>query len=263
MFIRASDLFLYSINVCETQEKIAMNKPLVMITGASSGIGAAVAKAFSAAGHPLLLLARRLDHMHSLNLPNCLCRQVDVRDRNAVAAAVTEAEALYGPVDCLFNNAGIARLADIARQPAEEWDEMIDINTKGVMNALHPVLNSMKNRKHGTIFNMSSIAGRKIYPDHTVYCGTKYFVHAISESIRSYLSPYNVRVIVLSPGVIETEVLNAVTDEKTLADYKQNKLRMGGGISPDYVADLTLFAYNMPQNVLVQEMVITPTRQEY
>lgn len=240
-----------------------MTKPLVVVTGASSGIGEAVAKAFSKAGHPLLLLARRLDRMEALNLPKCLCRQVDVRNRDAIAKAVAEAEALYGPVDCLFNNAGIARLADIGNQPPYEWDEMIDINTKGVMNALHPVLNAMKDRKHGTIFNMSSIAGRKVYPDHTVYCGTKYFVHAISESIRGWLSPHDVRVIVLSPGVIETEVLNSVTDEQTLADYKENKVKMGGGISADYVADMTLFAYNMPQNVLIQEMVITPTRQEY
>ena len=240
-----------------------MSKPLVMVTGASSGIGEAVARAFAKAGHPLLLLARRLERMQALGLDNAMVRQVDVRDRKAVIEAVQEAETLYGPVDCLFNNAGIARLADIGSQAPEEWDEMIDINTKGVMNALYPVLEGMKERRHGTIFNMSSIAGRKIYPDHTVYCGTKYFVHAISESIRGYLSPYDVRVIVLSPGVIETEVLNSVTDAKTLAEYKQNKVKMGGGISPDYVADMTLFAYNMPQNVVIQEMVVTPTRQQY
>lgn len=240
-----------------------MTKPLVAITGASSGIGEATARAFSAAGHPLLLMARRLDRMTALNLPNTLCRCVDVRDRDAITQAVKQAEDEYGPVDCLFNNAGIARLADIGEQNPLEWDESIDINTKGVMNALHAVMSGMKERRHGTIVNMSSIAGRKVYPDHTVYCGTKYFVHAVSESIRSYLAPYDVRVMVISPGIIETEVLDHVTDPATLENYRENKKRIGGGISADHVADMVLFAYNMPQNVLIQEMVVTPTRQEF
>ncbi|CAH2401766.1 SDR family oxidoreductase [Mesorhizobium escarrei] len=238
-------------------------KQLVAVTGASSGIGEAVAKAFSRAGHPVLMMARRLERMEALNLPDSMARQVDVRDRAAIAAAVREAEAEYGPVDMLFANAGIARLADIGRQPPEEWDEMIDINTKGVLNSVHAVMSGMMERRHGTLFMMSSIAGRKIYPDHTVYCGTKFFVHAVSESLRDYLSDYDVRVVVLSPGVIETEVLSGVLDPQTLANYKANKLRIGGGIGPEHVADLMLHTYQMPQNALVQEIVITPTRQKY
>lgn len=238
-------------------------KQLVAVTGASSGIGEAVAKAFSRAGHPVLMMARRLQRMQALNLPDSMARQVDVRDRGAIAAAVKEAEAEYGPVDMLFANAGIARLADIGRQPPEEWDEMIDINTKGVLNSVHAVMSGMMERRHGTLFMMSSIAGRKIYPDHTVYCGTKFFVHAVSESLRDYLSDYDVRVVVLSPGVIETEVLSGVLDPQTLANYKANKLKIGGGIGPEHVADLMLHTYQMPQNALVQEIVITPTRQKY
>jgi NADP-dependent 3-hydroxy acid dehydrogenase YdfG len=238
-------------------------KQLVAVTGASSGIGEAVAKAFSRAGHPVLMMARRLERMQALNLPDSMARQVDVRDRAAIAAAVKEAEAEYGPVDMLFANAGIARLADIGRQPPEEWDEMIDINTKGVLNSVHAVMSGMMERRHGTLFMMSSIAGRKIYPDHTVYCGTKFFVHAVSESLRDYLSDYDVRVVVLSPGVVETEVLSGVLDPQTLANYKANKLKIGGGIGPEHVADLMLHTYQMPQNALVQEIVITPTRQKY
>ncbi len=240
-----------------------MAKPLVVITGASSGIGAATAQAFAADGYPLLLLARRLDRMKELDLPNTICRAIDVRDRAAIADAVKEAEAKYGPTDCLFNNAGIARLGDIKRQDPAEWDEMIDINVSGVMNAVHAVMGGMIARRHGTIVQMSSIAGRKVYPDHTVYCGTKYFVHGMSESLRQYLAPHDVRVIVISPGVIETEVLNHVTDQTTLANYRANKVRIGGGISADHVAQSILFAYRMPQNVLIQEICITPTRQEY
>lgn len=246
-----------------SEESLDMTKPLIAITGASSGIGEATARAFSAAGHPLLLMARRLDRMQALDLPDTLCKKVDVRERDSIAAAIKEAESRYGPVDCLFNNAGIARLGDIAEQAPEEWDESIDINIKGVMNALHPVLKGMKERCGGTIVNMSSIAGRKVYPDHTVYCGSKFFVHAISESLRGYLAPYNVRVIVISPGIIDTEVLDHINDPNTLKAYKDNKVRIGGGIAASHVADMILFAYQMPQNVLIQEMVVTPTRQEY
>lgn len=239
------------------------DKPLIAITGASSGIGEATARAFSAAGHPVLLMARRLDRLQALGLPNAVLRQVDVRDRAALAAAVADAESQFGPVDMMFANAGIARLGDIAKQPPEEWDEMIDINTKGVMNSVHAVMNGMIARRHGTLMMMSSIAGRKVYPDHTVYCGTKYFVHAVSESFREYLAPHDVRVIVLSPGIIDTEVLDGVRDETTLANYKANKEAIGGGISADIVAELILNAYNLPQRAIVQEIVITPTRQKY
>jgi len=238
-------------------------KPLIAITGASSGIGEATARAFSAAGHPLLLMARRLDRLQALDLPNAVLKQLDVRDRPAIASAVADAEAKFGPVDMMFANAGIARLGDIARQPPEEWDEMIDINTKGVMNSVHAVMNGMIARKHGTLFMMSSIAGRKIYPDHTVYCGTKYFVHAVSESLREYLSPHDVRVIVISPGIIDTEVLDHVKDPNTVAAYKANKAAIGGGISADIVAGLILNAYQLPQRAIVQEIVMTPTRQKY
>ncbi|UWU13974.1 SDR family oxidoreductase [Rhizobium sullae] len=239
------------------------DKPLIAITGASSGIGEAVARAFSKAGHPLLLIARRLDRLEGLGLPNAVLKKADVRDRAALVEAVREAEAQYGPVDMMFANAGVARLGDIATQPPEDWDEMIDINTKGVMNSVHAVMNGMIARKHGTLMMMSSIAGRQVYPDHTVYCGTKFFVHAVSESLRGYMAPHDVRVIVISPGIIDTEVLDGVRDETTLANYKANKAAIGGGISADVVADLILNAYQLPQRAIVQEIVITPTRQTY
>lgn len=240
-----------------------MSKPLTFITGASSGIGEAAARAFSAAGHPLLLVARRLERMEALQLPDTICRAIDVTDRPALAAAVAEAEARFGPVDCVINNAGIARLGNVLEQDPREWDEMIAINATGVMNVLHAVMAGMAERRAGTIINMSSIAGRKVYPDHTVYCGTKYFVHAVSESIRGQLAPFDVRVIVISPGIVETEVLDHVTDATTLQHYRANKVRIGGGISAESVAATMLFAYQLPQNVLIQEICMTPTRQEY
>ncbi|MBR0796442.1 SDR family oxidoreductase [Bradyrhizobium jicamae] len=238
-------------------------KPLVAVTGASSGIGEATARAFSAAGHPVLMMARRIDRLEAMRLPSSISRQVDVRDRATLAAAVREAEARFGPVDMMFANAGVARLGDIGKQDPADWDEMIAINVNGVMNSVHAVMSGMMARRRGTLVMMSSIAGRKVYPDHTVYCGTKFFVHGVSESLREYLSAYDVRVIVISPGIIETEVLDGVKDPVTLANYKANKAAIGGGIGAEHVADLILDAYNLPQKALVQEICITPTRQKF
>lgn len=120
------------------------SKPLVVITGASSGIGEACAKSFSAAGHPLLLIARRLDRLQALNLPdNVICAQVDVRDRPKLKEVIDDAVAKYGPVDCLVNNAGVMLLGKVQTQDPEEWQRMFDTNLMGVLNGTHAVLPSM------------------------------------------------------------------------------------------------------------------------
>ena len=121
-------------------------KPLVVITGASSGIGEACARAFSAAGHPLLLVARRLDRLQALNLPdNVICSQVDVTDRPNLKEAIDKAVEKYGPVDCLVNNAGVMLLGKVQTQDPEEWQRMFDVNLMGVLNGTHLVLPSMSN----------------------------------------------------------------------------------------------------------------------
>src|SRR5262245_47001901 len=126
-------------------------KPLVMITGASAGIGKATAQAFAKAGHPLLLMARRVELLEDLGLPDSVCVAVDVRDRAAIEAAIAEGEAAHGPVDCQVNNAGIAPLAKIEDQDPAEWREVIDINCVGVLNGMHAVMPAMKARRRGTI----------------------------------------------------------------------------------------------------------------
>jgi NADP-dependent 3-hydroxy acid dehydrogenase YdfG len=237
-------------------------KPLVMITGASSGIGKASALAFARAGHPLLLLARRVELLRELKLADSVCVAADVRDREAVIAAIAEGEAAHGPVDCLVNNAGIAPLAKIEDQDPEEWRDLIDINCTGVLNCMHSLMPAMKARRHGTIINISSIAGRKSYPFHDVYCGTKFFVHAVTEGARRNMAPYDVRVIAVSPGLTETDISSTMLN-KEAHDFWVGGKNAVGGISADAVADTILFAYQMPQNVILQELTITPTRQEY
>ncbi|MFY1971734.1 SDR family oxidoreductase [Achromobacter dolens] len=174
-------------------------RPLVVVTGASSGIGLATARLFSSHGHPLLLLARRLAPMQALNLPNALARQVDVTDRAALAAALREAEAQYGPADAIVNNAGVMLLGDITRQDPAQWDRMLDVNVKGLLNGVHAVAAGMVERGHGTIINISSVAGRKTFPNHVAYVGTKFAVHGLSENLREELSPHNVRVVTIAP----------------------------------------------------------------
>jgi len=237
-------------------------KPLVIITGASSGIGAATAKVFAAAGHPLLLLARRLDLMEALKLPETLCRSVDVLDRPAIKAAVAEAEAKYGPAGILINNAGVMHNGDASVQSPEEWDHMIDINLKGVMNGIHAVLPGMIARQDGTIVNIGSIAGRKTFGAHSVYCGTKFGVHAISETLREECSGKNVRVITIAPGMVSTDLIQGTTDTAARQGWLDYAEQIGGALIPEDIAESILYACQAPQRVCVREIVICPTRQQ-
>ncbi|MEL4390717.1 SDR family oxidoreductase [Shewanella xiamenensis] len=238
------------------------NKSLVVITGASSGIGAAIAKSFSAAGHPLLLLARRVEAMQALALPNSLSISVDVTDADAIKAAISQAETQFGPVGCLINNAGVMLLGQIDTQDPNEWSRMLNINVMGVLNGIHAVLAGMKARKNGTIINISSVAGRKTFPNHAAYCATKFAVHALTENIREEVAMDDVRLITIAPGAVETELLSHTTDDAIKAGYHDWKTQMGGVIAPENVAAAALFAWQQPQNVCVREIVLAPTRQQ-
>lgn len=239
-----------------------MSKSLVVITGASSGIGEAIAKKLSAEGYPLLLLSRRLERMEALKLPNTLCKAVDVTDRAAVAAAIATAEAQYGKVDCLINNAGVMLLGFVAEQSPTEWETMLDVNIKGMLNGIHCVLKDMQARKSGTIINVSSVAGIKTFANHAVYCGTKFAVHGMSETLREEVSNDNVRVMLVSPGAVETELLSHTTNDAVKQGYEDWKTEIGGAISADDIANCVSFAYNQPQNVCIRDIVVAATRQQ-
>lgn len=237
-------------------------KKLVVITGASSGIGMEFAKRFSREGHLVLMLARRQDVMEELHLPNCLCRGVDVTDLTAMEGAIREAEAIYGKTDLLINCAGLMLLGHPDRQDFEEWSRMIDVNVKSVLAGTKVVLADMMARNEGTIINISSIAGRKTFDNHSVYCGTKYAVHAITESMRKEVAGSNVRMIVIAPGVVETPLLSHTSDQAIKDNYDLWKQSIDGGLEPAQIADCAWFAYQMPQSVCVREIVIAKTKQE-
>jgi len=234
-----------------------------MITGASAGIGQETARIFSAAGYPLLLVARRPELIEAMGLPDTLAVAADVRDHDALAEAIRLGEEQFGPVDCLINNAGISRLARLDEQDPEQWRDLIDINCIGVLNGMHAVAPGMKARRRGTIINLSSIAGRKVYPHHDVYGATKHFVHAATEGLRQTMSAYDVRVMVISPGVTKSEIDKTITHKNAYEFWNKGREAMDGGIDAEHVARTMLFAYELPQNVILQEMTITHTRQEF
>ncbi|GAA3235247.1 SDR family oxidoreductase [Streptomyces lavendulae] len=239
-----------------------MSKPLIVITGAGSGIGAATARLLSAQGHPLLLLARRLEKLQELALPETMCRKVDVTDWDALMDAVREAEERFGPADAIVNNAGAMLLGRVADQGAEEWDRMIDLNVKGVLYGIRAVLPGMIARGTGTIINISSIAGRKTFPNHTAYVGTKFAVHAMSENLREEVASSGVRVVTIAPGAVETELLSHTTDERIKQDYEAWKTSAGGALDPQAVAEAIAYAYHQPQNVTIREIVLAATGQQ-
>ncbi|MCG6368701.1 SDR family oxidoreductase [Vibrio fluvialis] len=237
-------------------------KKLVVITGASSGIGEAIARRLSAEGHPLLLLARRVERLEALNLPNTLCARVDVTEQVSFEAAIANAEAEFGPADALINNAGVMLLGQIDTQDASEWKRMFDVNVLGLLNGMQAVLAPMKARNTGTIINISSIAGKKTFPDHAAYCGTKFAAHAISENVREEVAASNVRVTTIAPGAVETELVSHITSDAIKSGYDAWKQEMGGVLDADDVARAVVFAYQQPQNVCIREIALAPTKQQ-
>ncbi len=238
-------------------------KNLIVITGASSGFGKALALEFHKAGYPLLLLARRIEILEEMKLTDTICEKVDVTDKDGFEKAVRKAEEIYGKTDLIINNAGVMLLGNLEEQDAAEWQQMLNVNVMGVMNGMQIVMNDMKERKCGTIINISSIAGVKPFGNHAAYCASKYGVVGLSEVARMELSPYNVRVMRICPGAVATELLSHTTSETIKTGYNQWKESVGANsITTDDVAKTIKFAYEMPQGVNLREIQIADTKQD-
>jgi NADP-dependent 3-hydroxy acid dehydrogenase YdfG len=176
--------------------------------------------------------------------------------------ALEAAGAQYGPVDCLVNNAGVMLNAPFIEGDPQQWSEMIDINLKGALNGMRIVARDMANRQSGSIINIGSIAGRKTFDNHAVYCGTKFALHAITETVRQELAGSKVRLITIAPGMVETELVNHTTHEASREGWRSYAGQIGGALSAQSIAQAILWSYQMPQSVCVREMVICPTGQE-
>ncbi|QVK02216.1 SDR family oxidoreductase [Mycoplasma mycoides subsp. capri] len=237
-------------------------KPLIVITGASSGIGLACAKYFSNKGYPLLILARRKEILDNLNLPNTITAKVDVRDFNQLNDAVKKAESIYGPVDLLINNAGIMPMDQYVDQSLEDKYNTLDVNIKGVINGMDAVLKSMLKQNHGTIVNISSVAGRYTYADHSIYNGSKFAVNAITEQVRRELSDTNIRFSLIEPAIVDTNLLSTTKNQKILDSYIARKNSLNGGLKPEQLAEVIYYIYSLPQDVVIPELMISHTNQK-
>lgn len=229
----------------------------MVITGASSGIGAAVARALSASGRPLSLIARRGERLDALQLPDTVTASVDVTDEDSVRAAVIQAEALHGPTDAIVNCAGVMHLGRFASQASAAWQETFAVNVIGLMMTTRAVLTGMIERGGGTIINISSLAGRRGFADHVAYCGSKFAIEGLSAALRSEVASYGVRVTVIAPGIVATDLGRSSSNSGAWARHQELVDSLEGGLSPGAVAAAVLHTLDTPPGECIQELVLT------
>ncbi len=241
---------------------------VVVITGASSGIGEATARLLAKNGAKVVLGARRADRLTEIVKEitaaggQAAYQTVDVRDADEVKSLVTFAKTTFGDIDVLFNNAGIMPTSPISALHTQEWNDMVDINLKGVLNGVAAVMPDFVANKRGHIITTSSVAGLKSFPGAGVYGATKFAVRNLMEVIRteSASEGTNIRTTTLYPAAINTELLKSVTDAS--ARKGLNALYDAVGINPDAIARVVNFAIDQPEDVNVNEFTIYPTKQE-
>lgn len=243
-----------------TEQKVAI------ITGASSGIGDATARALADAGYAVALAARREDRLKKLQSDldgggaRAIVHPTDVTKRSDVEALAKATLDAFGRIDVLVNNAGLMPLSFMKNLHVDEWDRMIDVNVKGVLYGVAAVLPTMLEQKRGHIINVSSVAGRRVFPSGAVYCGTKFAVTAISEGLRAELAPSaGIRCTVIEPGAVATELTNTITDEDVkpfTARIKDMKM-----LESEDIARAIVWAAEQPDHVNVSEVLVLPTQQ--
>ena len=240
---------------------------VAIITGASSGIGYATALALSKAGAKVAIGARRVGRLEDLenkikeNNGEVYSQQLDVTKKDDCNSFVQNVLKKWGSVDILVNNAGLMPLSFVKNLKIDEWDQMIDVNIKGVLYCTAAVVNHMIEQQSGHIVNISSVAGRIVFPAGSVYCATKHAITAFSEGLREELSVRkNIRVTCIEPGVVSTELTNTITDE-SLKGFVENSKKMES-LKAEDIANAILYAVDAPKHVNVNEILIRPTTQE-
>jgi NADP-dependent 3-hydroxy acid dehydrogenase YdfG len=240
------------------------NDKVVLITGASSGIGEGIARELASAGMKLMLGARRVERLAAVaedirrNGGIAEIRRVDVVDRADVLAFADAARQTFGRVDVIVNNAGIMPLSLMASMKVDEWDRMVDVNIKGVLNGIAAVLPGMTARGSGHVINIASIGALSVSPTAAVYCATKFAVKAISDGLRQERD--DTRVTAIHPGVVESELADTITDPaaaEAMKTYRAIALR------PDAIGRAVRFAIEQPEDVDVSEIVVRPTKASH
>lgn len=239
---------------------------VVVITGASSGLGEAAARLLSAQGASVVLGARRADRIQALadeltaSGGKALAVPTDVIHCDQVKRLVDNAVQTFGRIDVMLNNAGLMPQSLLENLKIDEWERMIDVNIKGVLYGIAAALPYMMRQKAGQIINVSSVAGHKVSPGSAVYAATKHAELALTEGLRQEVKPYNLRTTVISPGAVATELPYSVTDPT--AAERVHKFYADVAIPADSFARAVAFAISQPQDVDVNEILFRPTRQE-
>jgi len=238
---------------------------VVVITGASSGLGEATARRLAEHGAKLALGARRLDRLQGLakelSLAPDAVVQTDVSQYEQVKRLVDHAVNSHGRIDVMINNAGLMPQSLLERLKIDEWDRMIDVNIKGVLYGVAAALPYMKAQKGGHFINVSSVAGHKVRAGGTVYSATKSAVRVISEGLRQEVKPYNIRTTIISPGAVGSELPDSITDPDI--GPAMSKFYRETAIPADSFASMVVFAISQPEDVDVNEILFRPTKQEY
>lgn len=244
-----------------------LESKVALITGASSGIGAATARVLAANGVIVGLAARREEKLVQLKKEieeqggQAVVLVMDVTDAETVNSGVQSMLEKFGTIDILVNNAGIMPLSDVESFKTEEWHRMVDVNIKGVLNSTAAVVPHMIRQNSGHIFNLSSIAGRKTFKGLSVYCATKHAIAAFSDIMRMELAPkYKIRVTNLQPGAVATELYDQITDKKYRQDMADLEKQMTF-LSGEDIANTVLYSLQQPDHLNVAEVFILPTEQ--
>jgi NADP-dependent 3-hydroxy acid dehydrogenase YdfG len=247
-----------------------LNDRVAVVTGASSGIGVAVAERFAAEGARVALIARRQERLRELTEQinsaggTAISVRTDVADMAAVTSAAAQIAAELGPVDVLVNNAGVMLPGEIIEQPIAEWQRMIDTNLVGALHAIRSfvpaLINAASARGVADLINVSSIGAKRVFPRYAVYGATKAGLTHLSAMLRAELAPQNVRVTDLQPGLTESELASHITDSNSRAEL-DNMFHDIPALAPSDIADLLVYLISRPQHVNVSTLDIVPTRQ--
>lgn len=239
---------------------------VVIITGASSGLGEATARYLAERGATVVLGARRSERLQALVAEirqgggQASARATDVTDAAEVQALVDGAVEQYGRVDVIINNAGVMAHSPLERRKIDDWNRTIDVNIKGVLYGIAAALPHMQRQKFGHFINVSSVAGHRVGPGSAVYAATKTAVRVISEGLRQEVKPWNLRTTIISPGAVATELPASITEADVAAGIGQFYEQYA--IHPDSFARAVAFAISQPDDVDINEILFRPTRQE-
>lgn len=239
---------------------------VVVITGASSGLGEAAARLLADRGASVVLGARRADRLQALadelsrSGGKALAVATDVTDLEQVRGLVDAAVQTFGRIDVIINNAGLMPHSLLERLKVDDWNRMIDVNLKGVLYGIAAALPYMKEQKAGHIINVSSVAGHKVRPGSVVYAATKHAVRILSEGLRQEVKPYNIRTTVISPGAVATELPDSITEPDVAENIRS--FYQAYAIPADSFARAVAFAMSQPEEVDINEILYRPTAQE-